>query len=317
MKYEAVRLEALDFHDKTFLISPPVDDISIQNSVGELGVINPLSLRRNRDKYQIICGWRRIKACQQLGCDEIASVVYEMDELSDEDCLKFVLYENQRRLNDLDKAELILKFKRLCDYNDMDLIRKVLPLFGIGATRKNLERYMSLTDLESEITEACYREQISLEQLFSLSEVDPDERLEILRRILKRFKFNNNETRELIRDLAAVASRDKLSIARIIDRISSEIGGSGGKNEFRHELKRLRYPSLTRVEEHYKKCLSSFNLPKDVGIHHPPSFEGNELEIRVKFGTPERLSELLTYLSSVLDDGNIERLLNVVREGEQ
>jgi ParB/RepB/Spo0J family partition protein len=140
MKYEAVRLEALDFQDKTFLISPPVDYIGIQNSIGELGVINPLSIRRNGEKYQIICGWRRIKVCKQLGYDEIPSIVYEMDELSDEDCLKFVLYENQRRLNEIDKAELILKFKRLCHFSDNDLIQKVLPLFGIGATRKNLER---------------------------------------------------------------------------------------------------------------------------------------------------------------------------------
>lgn len=317
MKYEAVQLKALDFHDKTFLISSPDDDTSIQNSIEELGVINPPSLRRNGDKYQIICGWRRIKACQQLGYDEISSIVYEMDELSDDDCLKFVLYENQRRLNEIDKAELILKYKRLCDLNDNDLIQKVLPLIGIGATRKNLERYMSLTGLESEIKEACYTERISLEQVLSLSEVDGDKRLEILRRILTRFKFNNNETRETIRDLAAVASRDKLSIGRIIDRISSEIGGSGGKNEFRHSLRKMRHPTLSKVEENYNTCLSAFNLPKGITLYRSPFFEGNDLEIRLTFGTSDTLSELLSYLSSVVDDGSIEKLLNIVKEGEQ
>ncbi len=317
MKYEAVLLKALDFHDKTFLISSPDDDTSIQNSIEELGVINPPSLRRNGDKYQIICGWRRIKACQQLGYDEISSIVYEMDELSDDDCLKFVLYENQRRLNEIDKAELILKYKRLCDLNDNDLIQKVLPLIGIGATRKNLERYMSLTGLESEIKEACYTERISLEQVLSLSEVDGDKRLEILRRILTRFKFNNNETRETIRDLAAVASRDKLSIGRIIDRISSEIGGSGGKNEFRHSLRKMRHPTLSKVEENYNACLSAFNLPKGITLYRSPFFEGNDLEIRLTFGTSDTLSELLTYVSSVVDDGSIEKLLNIVKEGEQ
>ena len=317
MKYEAVQLKALDFHDKTFLISSPDDDTSIQNSIEELGVINPPSLRRNGDKYQIICGWRRIKACQQLGYDEILSIVYEMDELSDDDCLKFVLYENQRRLNEIDKAELILKYKRLCDLNDNDLIQKVLPLIGIGATRKNLERYMSLTGLESEIKEACYTERISLEQVLSLSEVDGDKRLEILRRILTRFKFNNNETRETIRDLAAVASRDKLSIGRIIDRISSEIGGSGGKNEFRHSLRKMRHPTLSKVEENYNTCLSAFNLPKGITLYRSPFFEGNDLEIRLTFGTSDTLSELLSYLSSVVDDGSIEKLLNIVKEGEQ
>lgn len=317
MKFEAVQLKALDFHDKTFLISSSEDDTGIQNSIKELEVINPPSLRRNGDKYQIICGWRRIKACKQIGYDEIPSIVYEMDELSDEDCLKFVLYENQQRLNEIDKAELILKFKLLCDLNDNDLIQKVLPLIGIGATRKNLERFMSLTGLESEIKEACYTEKISFEQVLSLSEVDGDNRLEILRRILRRFKFNNNETREMIRDLVAVASRDKVSIGKIIDRISSEIGGVGGKNEFRHALRRLRYPTLSKVEENYKTCLSGFNLPKDITLYHSPFFEGNDLEIRLTFGTSDRLSELLSYLSSVVDDRSIEKLLNIVKEGEK
>lgn len=317
MKFEAVQIKALDFHDETFLVSSSDDDTGIQISIEELGVINPPSLRRNGGKYQIICGWRRIKVCKQLGYEEIPSIVYEMDELSDEECLKFVLYDNQQRLNEIDKAELIFKFKLICDFNDNDLIQKVLPLVGIGATRKNLERYMSLTGLESEIKEACYTEKISLEQVVSLSEVEGDKRLEILRRILKRFKFNNNETREMIRDLVAVASRDKVSIGKIIDRISSEIGGSGGKSDFRYALRRLRYPTLSKVEENYKTCLSAFNLPKDITLFHSPFYEGNDLEIRLTFGTSDRLSELLSYLSSVVDDRSIEKLLNIVKEGEQ
>lgn len=317
MKFEAIPLTALDFYDKTFLIGSSDDYTGILNSIKEVGIINPPSLRSNGDKYQIICGWKRIKACKQLGYDEIPSSVYEMEELADEDCLKFLLYENQQRLNEIDKAELIFKFKFLCGLNDNDLILKVLPLIGIGATRKNLERYMSLTGLESEIKEACYAEKISLEQVVSLSEVEGDKRVEILRRILKRFKFNNNETREMIRDLVAVASRDKVSIGKVIDRISSEIGGSGGKSEFRHALRRLRYPTLSKVEENYKTCLSAFNLPKDITLYHSPFFEGNDLEIRLTFETSDRLSELLSYLSSVVDDRSIEKLLNIVKEGEQ
>lgn len=317
MKFEVVRLTALDFHDKTFLIGSSDDFTPILHSVEELGVINPPSLRRRGDGYQILCGWKRIKVCKQLGYSEIPSSVYERNELTDEDCLKFVFYENEQRLNDIDKSELILKFKFLCNLNDDELIQKVLPLMGIGATRKNLERCMSLAGLESEIKEAYYKEKISLEQVVSLSEVERDQRLEILGRILERFTYNNNETREMIRDLLAVASRDKMSIGRIVDLISSEIGRSGGKNQFRHALRRLRYPTLSKVEENYKTCLRGFNLPKDIGIYHSPFFEGNDLEIRLRFGTSDRLSELLSYLSSVVDDRSIEKLLNIVKEGEQ
>lgn len=316
MKFESVRLTALDFHDKTFLIGSSDDYAGVLNSIKELGIINPPSLRRKGNGFQIVCGWKRIKVCKQLGYDEIPSSVYELDELSDEDCLNFVFYENQQRFNDIDKAELISKFKFLCDLSDNDLVEKVLPAVGIRPTGKNLEKYMSWAGLEGDIKEAYYREAISLDQVVSLSEFEADQRLDILKGILMRFKCNNNETREMVRDLEMVSSRDRISIGKLIDFILSEIGVSGGKNEFRQSLKRLRYPNLTRVEEHYKNCLSSLSLPKDITVHNSPFFEGNDLEIRVRFATPERLSELLTYLSSVLDDGGIERLLNVVREGE-
>jgi ParB/RepB/Spo0J family partition protein len=316
MKFEGVRLTALDFHDKTFLIGSSDDHTDILHSIEELGIINPPLLRRREDKHQIICGWKRIKVCKQLGYDEIPSAVYELDELSDEDCLKFVFYENQQRLNDVHKAELVFKFKFLCDLNDDELIQKVLPLVGIRATRRNLERCMSLAGLDIEIKEAYYKEKISTDQALSLSEVEPDQRVEILGRILQRFKYNSNETREMVRDLLAVASRDKMSVGRMIDRISSEIGRSGDKNQFRHALRRLRYPFLSKVEENYKTCLSGFNLPKDIGIYHSPFFEGNDLEIRLKFRTSDRLSELLSCLSSIVDDRGIEKLLNIVKEGK-
>ena len=79
----------------------------------------------------------------------------------------------------------------------------------------------------------------------------------------------------------------------------------------------MRYPTLSKVEENYKTCLSGFDLPKDIGIYHSPFFEGNDLEIRLRFGASDRLSELLSYLSSVVDDRGIEKLLNIVKEGEQ
>lgn len=316
MKFEAVQLTALDFSDKTFSIGPSDDYTGIQSSIKELGVINPPSLRRNADKYQIICGWKRIKACKQLGYDEISFSVYEMDELSDEDCLKFVFYENQRRLNDIDKAEVIFKFKYICGLSDNDLIQKVLPMIGIRPMRRNLERYMTLAGVEGEIKDAYYKEKISIDQVVSLSELEGNQRLDVLRRILLRFKYNNNETRETIRDLMTIMSRDNVSIGNIIDLISDEIGSSGGKNEFRHVLRRLRYPTLSKVEEKYKACLSGLHLPKEISIHHSPFFEGNDLEIRLRFRASDRLSELLSHLSSVVDDTDIEKLLNTVREGE-
>ena len=77
----------------------------------------------------------------------------------------------------------------------------------------------------------------------------------------------------------------------------------------------MRYPMLTRVEEEFKDCLKSLNVPKDLTIHHPHFFEGNCIEIRMRIESAQRLSEILSYLNSVLEEGLIDKFLGIVKEG--
>ena len=128
--------------------------------------------------------------------------------------------------------------------------------------------------------------------------------------------MNTNETREVIKEIQEHALRNKRSVEEIIDQIEHKIGQGDARTDlFRRELKLMRYPMLTRVEEEFKDCLKSLNVPKDLTIHHPSFFEGNYIEIRMRIESTQRLPEIFSYFESVLKKGLIDKLLGIVKEG--
>jgi hypothetical protein len=247
---------------------------------------------------------------------EALSKIYESDEISDEECLKLVFHENRERFGDMEKAELVLKFKELCDLTESEITQRVLPYIGIPPSLKSLKKYMRLAGLEREIKDAFYSQRITIEQAGILSELGSPARVEILRSVLLRFRLNTNETREAVREIQEIGLRDNESVIETLHRILSRIGLTDLKGDsFRHEIKLMRYPALSKAEGEFRGCLKGLNLPKEITIHHSPFFEGNYIEIRIRVESADRLSQILSYLVSIVENGLVDRLMGIVREG--
>src|SRR3989337_300090 len=259
MKLDNILISKIDFDDDTYLLGSRIDSPLLLYSIKEIGLINPPILRDKNHVYQIISGYKRLKACKELGIEEVFSRVCKSGEISSEEWLKIVFYENQERLSDMERAELLLKFKRLCGLEQNELIQRVLPILGIVPSRKNFEKYKRLAELEREIKDAFYSQKISIEQVIILSEMPSPIRIEILNRVLLKSKMNTNETREVVREIIDITARDKRDVKEIID----------------------------------------------------------EIEIRMKIESTQRLSEILSYLASVLHNGLLNKLLGIVKEGKQ
>jgi ParB family chromosome partitioning protein len=316
MKLDIIPISRIDFKDNTFLIRPGVGMPSLLNSIKEVGIINEPILRGKNGVYQIISGYRRLQACKELGIGEILSKVYQSDEITNEECLKVVYYENQGRLGDIEKGELLLKFKRLCELDGNELTQRVLPFLGIPQSRRNFEKYVRLGELQREIKDAFYSQKITVEQAVILSEVPSPSSIEMLNRVFLKLKLNANESKEVVKEIKEISIRDKKGVKEIIDEIELNIDQGDVKSDsFRRELKLMRYPMLTSAQEEFKSCLKGLNIPKDVTMLHPPFFEGNYVEIRMKIGSVDRLSEILSYLTSILRNGLMNRLLAIVKEG--
>ena len=80
-------------------------------SIAQVGLIQPITVRRQQDGYELIAGERRLKACKLLGYKEIPCIVIQAAE---EKCAVMALSENlQRRplhfLEEAERCESLLK----------------------------------------------------------------------------------------------------------------------------------------------------------------------------------------------------------------
>ncbi len=104
-------------------------------------------------------------------------------------------------------------------------------------------------------------------------------------------------------------------MVEIMDEIESKMGNDMAKNRFRHELKLMCYPLLSLVEEGFRGCVRDIGLPKDITVFHPPFLRVDHIEIRMKVESAEALSRMPFHLSSALENGKIDDLINIVKEG--
>ena len=114
-------------------------------SIRELGVISPITLRKNDDgTYLIIAGERRFRASKQVGLKTIPAYV---KTAADEQVMEMALIENIQR-EDLNAIEIALTFYRLME--EYKLTQERLS-DRVGKKRATIANYLRLLRLPAEI----------------------------------------------------------------------------------------------------------------------------------------------------------------------
>ena len=83
----------------------------LAESIRQYGVLNPLTVRRTGEGYELIAGERRLRAAKQAGLQEVPCIVMSATE---QDSSALALVENLQR-RDLDFFEEAWGFKKLID----------------------------------------------------------------------------------------------------------------------------------------------------------------------------------------------------------
>lgn len=119
--------------------------MELATSIKELGVISPITLRKNEDgTYLIIAGERRFRASKLIGLSTIPAYV---KTAADEQVMEMALIENIQR-EDLNAIEIALTFYRLME--EYKLTQERLSE-RVGKKRTTIANYLRLLRLPAEI----------------------------------------------------------------------------------------------------------------------------------------------------------------------
>jgi len=317
MCFEQVELHKIDLEDSRYRIPGNTGAEDLEQSINEFGLINPIQLIKDNGSYKVISGWKRLCALKKLKFKKIASNVFNRGELSVVSIYKLIYIDNKHRADDLLIAELISKISKESKLPESDLVNEILVFFGINPSVNNLKKYIAVSEVGSELKSSYLNDKLSIEQLFMLSEIENnDERRDLFTMFFNKFKFNNNESRDIIKDLMIIKHREKTSIKKIAELIYSNLKENANKNELRKEIKKLCYPKLTDVEYTYMESINNLKLPDNIKFVVHPYFESNDIELRIKFKDSKELSNAVELMESNLKKGKIKDLLGVIREGK-
>lgn len=109
-------------------------------SIKQHGLLQPILVRPIGDKFQIVHGERRYRACKVLGLEKIRA---EVKELSDRQVLEIQLVENLQRedLNPIEEAETFQRMISECGYKHEEIAQR------IGKSREYVTKRLRLLDL--------------------------------------------------------------------------------------------------------------------------------------------------------------------------
>ena len=134
----------------------PVALQELADSIAEIGIIQPITLRQlNDDSYQIIAGERRYRASIQAGLKTIPAYIRTAD---DENVMEMALIENIQR-EDLNALEIALAYQQLLEQYNLTQERLSER---IGKKRTTIANYLRLLKLPALIQVALKNKEIDM-----------------------------------------------------------------------------------------------------------------------------------------------------------
>ena len=206
----------------------------LSDSIKQLGIIQPITVKKQDEKYSIISGERRWRASQLAGLTTLPAYIREVD---DENLHAMALVENIQR-QDLNAIEIALGMQRLID--ECNLTQEAMAE-KVGKKRSTVSNYMRLLSLPSEVQLALKEGLITMGHAKAIAGISEDRQLWALKKCIKK-ALSVRQAEELARKLALPINADieeeeyPESYSRLVeqlepyfsDRISIKRGKNGG-----------------------------------------------------------------------------------------
>jgi ParB family transcriptional regulator, chromosome partitioning protein len=172
----------------------PVALDELRQSIVEKGIIQPITVRRIAEGYQLISGERRLRAAREAGLLRIPAYIIHVR--SDEEMLELALIENLQREH-LNPIEIAISYRRLIE--EVHLTQDQLSQ-RIGKDRTTITNFLRLLKLPEAIQNAVRRNEVSSGHARALINVeDTAVQLTIFHRIIDK-QISVREVERLARE---------------------------------------------------------------------------------------------------------------------
>jgi len=320
LRQVAVTDIALDDH--TFQVTYRPDMTALQRSVAQVGVLTPVHLRQRAEHapLQVVCGRKRLLACQHTGCPSVPALVHQVEALSDLQAWLLVLHDNLgcRQLNVVEKGRLLLHLRPYAPTQPATWLHDVCRLLELPPRDETLETYCRLAVVPEPLQTAVVEEGLPVETALWISThaaVDGS----ALQELFTRLKVGTNRARELATYLDEICQRDACRPAELLQALGlsplledARLTGPQKLDNVRRLIRQARYPQLSTYEQRFQEALRHLRLPPQISLRPPPYFEGQQYQVTLNFRQPQELQHYAQRLLDAAGHEALERLLELL-----
>lgn len=167
----------------------------LANSIRELGIIQPITLRKvDTGKYQIIAGERRWRASQLAGLTKIPAYIVTVE---DQGVMEMALVENIQR-EDLNAIEIALAYQHLAETSGMT---QAAISDRVGKSRAAVTNYMRLLKLPAQVQIALKNHEIEMGHARALLSIEsPSQQIKLFKEVLQQH-LSVRKVEEMVQEL--------------------------------------------------------------------------------------------------------------------
>ena len=195
ISFNEISVDSIDlnpFQPRTNFNKKDIDNLA--SSIKVLGLIQPITVKVDNDRYELISGERRLRAFKLLKINNIPAYVRKVD---DQASLEMALVENIQR-KDLDPIEIAISYTRLIDelnISQEDMSKRV------GKDRSTISNYIRLLRLDPIIQSGIRDNFISMGHGRTLINIDSKEKQLIIYEKILRSGLSVRQTEKIVKDL--------------------------------------------------------------------------------------------------------------------
>lgn len=166
----------------------------LADSIRTLGLIQPITVKKDGERYIIISGERRWRASQMAGLRSVPTYIREAD---DQLLHEMALVENIQR-QDLNAMEIAISLQRLMD--ECGVTQDTVAT-RVGKKRSTVANYLRLLGLPAEVQLALKQDLITMGHAKAIASASEETRTAVLKKILKK-GMSVRQAEELVKKMA-------------------------------------------------------------------------------------------------------------------
>ncbi len=297
---------AIDTDDHTFLITTGSDKRDLKPSIRSTGLLQPPLLAGDDTRFTIICGFRRVSACRDLGWTSIPSRILPTAADTVER-VRAAIADNafQRSLNVVEQARAFTLIRNTID--DAAERLAVAAAAGLPDSPAIMNRLLPVARMPVAVQAGILNDKLALPVALRIERMDQDDAA-AMGDFFIRIDASLNVQRELLQMITEISHRDGISIPQLLNRADLKALMDDGDlpvpqkvQRLRGLLKRMRYPAVSRAEEAYRHALKQVQLDPRIQLQPPRFFEGKTYRLTLSIESRRQLRLLQVELVKLID----------------